>query len=1356
MAANDERPSRESRDWDVEAGLELGFGRPPEPASSRTSVMRLLKERFGSARKILLKEEEAAAAPPLGALPRDLAAAQAHSHDGYQIQGEIARGGMGVVLKGHDADLGRDVAIKVLHEALSRRVETVERFLEEAQISGQLQHPGVVPVYELGLLANERPYFTMKLVKGLTLAKLLSERESPHSERRRFLGIFEQVSQTLAYAHSRGVIHRDVKPSNVMVGAFGEVQLLDWGLAKVLRSGGIADERAAAESHASITVVETVRTGSGSTHSQVGSVMGTPAYMAPEQARGEVQRLDERTDVFALGAILCEILTGTPPYAGERDDALHLAAHAKLDDAFVRLASCGAEPELVTLARQCLSPAKQDRPRNAGAVAKVVHDFLEAAEERARLAQIAAAEARVKAEAERRARKLTLALAGTVIVSLVGGAGGYVAYEQHERGRREKLAESIQAHVKEIVYERGRGQLDAALAAVGRAETLATQGEVDAALSAEILEHRRIVESELAERTAAAELATKEARLLARLDRASVLESHEPLDDSSGKRRLHLHRPHETADQWALRDDSYSAAFKEFGVDFGARPDLEVCAVLRATRGPTTIAVFLDDWARVKDRQQNEQGAARLTGIAQDIDPEPWRVLLREAVLSNDKAALLELAGTAKDEEMPALSLFLLGQTLRHLGEIDQAIALLARASLEHPDAFQIHIELAIELRETKPPRDAEAEQHLRAALALRPTSILTCDYLQSLLRTTGRFAEARLVLDRWRGLLDEEEQDRSLLGPLAEVLVRLRDFDGAFDVYRTAVRNAGTDGEFLLELLPDVFNASGREGALRFCTRALEIDSVAARHAMVHVHLQTGQLARALEELERESEDWAADPGWLVEYAVVLGFAGRIEEAIQQSRRAIELAPDSVDAHLWLGKWLLAVQQSDEALGCFRRAAEMAPVNAVAHGLVGDVLLALERFGEASQAYRRALAIQPDHPAVLLGLGMAYLASGQLDDAIEHFEAVPMVGQNGIAAQANCAIALHCLGECRRAEEKLRAVIAGTPPAATIEPFSESASLVVADDPQREKDAATCAKMSVAEGLVRCLSEHRGQHAEAAKVCREALELLRSCPGGRCPVSADHAHAVALEHQMGHVLAKLGERDAAAELFREELKLNPDAECALQTLVKLLPPDGAEQRKLVDDLDQQIEGDPENLQLRRRLATVVGALAEVELAENRDVVALEREILERDPADAETQATLAWLLAIDPESELYDPEPALKLAANAVAIDSEESHFWSRNPSIWAIHSMALYRCGRFKECLEAVQTSVLLKHGFGDWVDNYLLAMAHHRLGNDDEARKWYALAEARSQFGLAEASMDSDSLAREALALFESSDK
>ena len=207
----------------------------------------------------------------------------------YRIDGEIARGGMGEVLKGRDPDLGRDVAIKVLRDDLSGRSEMVRRFVEEAQIGGQLQHPGIVPVHELGRFPDGRLFIAMKLVRGRTLAALLEDRMGPTDERPRFLSIFEHVCETIAYAHSRGVVHRDLKPSNVMVGTFGEVQVMDWGLAKVLDQGGVADELRARRDRDDTSAIRTVRTGSEDGESLAGSVLGTPAYMSPEQARGAIE-----------------------------------------------------------------------------------------------------------------------------------------------------------------------------------------------------------------------------------------------------------------------------------------------------------------------------------------------------------------------------------------------------------------------------------------------------------------------------------------------------------------------------------------------------------------------------------------------------------------------------------------------------------------------------------------------------------------------------------------------------------------------------------------------------------------------------------------------------------------------------------------------------------------------------------------------------------------------------------------------------------------------------------------------------------------------------------------------------------
>lgn len=357
----------------------------------------------------------------------------------YQLQGEIARGGMGAILKGRDTDLGRELAIKVLLDEHKDKPEMIQRFVEEAQIGGQLQHPGIAPVYELGQFPDQRPFFSMKLVKGETLAKLLQSRRDPAHDRGKFVGVFEQACQTMAYAHSRGVIHRDLKPANIMVGAFGEVQVMDWGLAKVLATGGIADEKKTRDASPARSIIQTLRSGVGSdspatfknlgSQTQMGSVMGTPAYMSPEQALGEIDNLDERADVFGLGAILCEILTGQPPYVGADADAIfRKASRGKLDDCRQRLDACGADAELIAIAKHCLEPEPADRPRDAGALAKRVSAYLESVDARLRETETQRAVQTERLEQQQRsASRLRRMLAGLAAVAMVAVATSIVA-----------------------------------------------------------------------------------------------------------------------------------------------------------------------------------------------------------------------------------------------------------------------------------------------------------------------------------------------------------------------------------------------------------------------------------------------------------------------------------------------------------------------------------------------------------------------------------------------------------------------------------------------------------------------------------------------------------------------------------------------------------------------------------------------------------------------------------------------------------------------------------------------------------------------------------------------------------------
>jgi serine/threonine-protein kinase len=248
----------------------------------------------------------------IGPIPFITTSLEPHDRGRYTVTGLHARGGMGQVWLARDNDLGREVVLKELRPEVADRPAVLARFLEESQITGQLEHPSIVPVYELVRLAEGRqPFYSMRFVRGRTLANAISDyhHKRRHGqarplELRDLLGAFVSVCNAVAYAHSRGVLHRDLKPHNVVLGSYGEVMVLDWGLAKLV---GRPQEEASPFSVAvEATREQTVQ----------GQVLGTPAYMPPEQAEGRLGAVDHRSDVYGLGAILYEILTGQPPFQG--------------------------------------------------------------------------------------------------------------------------------------------------------------------------------------------------------------------------------------------------------------------------------------------------------------------------------------------------------------------------------------------------------------------------------------------------------------------------------------------------------------------------------------------------------------------------------------------------------------------------------------------------------------------------------------------------------------------------------------------------------------------------------------------------------------------------------------------------------------------------------------------------------------------------------------------------------------------------------------------------------------------------------------------------------------------------------
>jgi tetratricopeptide (TPR) repeat protein len=389
----------------------------------------------------------------------------------YQLLEPIGHGGMGVVWRAHDLQLNREVAVKLLRERRAADSPTATRFRAEGQLTAQLQHPGIPAVHELGTLPDGRPFLALKLVKGQTLANLLQgrDRERASDDRGQFLAIFEQVCHAVGYAHAHHVIHRDLKPSNVMVGAFGEVQVMDWGLAKVLDDTSTPRQQVPTDPQATVDRVTAMDTPErGDLATRTGSVLGTPAYMPPEQAGGEVRRLDARSDVFGLGAILCQILTGRPPYRSSDANQVRLqAVRGETAEAFAALDACGAEPDLIALCKRCLAFKQEDRPADGTAVAQEVARIRHEAEARARQAEMARARAEVAAAEQGKRRRLVQG-AGVLIaaVLLIG------------------LAASLW-QMNRAIYAEAQAVSNAELAQTNEAKAIQERDAKDAALKAE-------------------------------------------------------------------------------------------------------------------------------------------------------------------------------------------------------------------------------------------------------------------------------------------------------------------------------------------------------------------------------------------------------------------------------------------------------------------------------------------------------------------------------------------------------------------------------------------------------------------------------------------------------------------------------------------------------------------------------------------------------------------------------------------------------------------------------------------------------------------------------------------------------
>ena len=780
----------------------------------------------------------------------------------YEVCGELGRGGIGRVLRAVDSELDREIAIKVLLEEHQSNRALIDRFIQEAQICSQLTHPSILPVYEIGQWST-LPFFTMKLVEGQNLARLLATRAIPQDDLPRFVSIFEQICQAVAHAHSRGVIHRDLKPANVMVGRFGEVQVMDWGMAKVLSgSRGLPDAPEGREAAS----VATARSSSDREKSVAGAIMGTLSYLAPEQAKGDVDAIDERSDVFGLGAILCEILSGQPPYVGANDGALRRASReAHLDDAISRLEGCGADHELVSLARRCLSPEPSARPRDGGAVAASVGAYLASIEERVRNAEIAADLADEKATGARRSQRFMLGIAVSLLLALVSGVGfAWVRYEQ------EQWHAQLVSRIDSLLRETRRLQ--------GSAAAATSDGELESwqRAVASLDPVRALLPGLDAGHPTGVSFGVLERELQDRYEKALAAREDKQRDDAMLRALAEAAMPIDPADDRLIgtrcRDTGYAKAFREYGVELFDRP---VDAVAETIRGKDKdiamrLVAAIDHWAAAKRALNEPDAATQLHRIALESDPDPLRQQVRTLMFAKDVdlKALQTIATEVDPETLPPVSVVLLARALTSHGDRSRAIRLLQAAWTRDPKSFLLAVELGMTIKNGRTVDWNAARLAFTAAVAIKPESDRSWFMLAAACYKAKDFDAS---IQASRELLKLKPGDAQAHDKIGVALAGKGDMDAAIVEFRTALTLDPKLADAQCNIGSALRWKKDFKGAIEAWRQAIRID---ADHVVSHWNL-----------------------------GVYLRKSGQLGAAIESFRNVTRLQPIHVRAHFELGK---------------------------------------------------------------------------------------------------------------------------------------------------------------------------------------------------------------------------------------------------------------------------------------------------------------------------------------------------------------------------------------------------------------------------------------------------------------------
>jgi serine/threonine protein kinase/tetratricopeptide (TPR) repeat protein len=1125
----------------------------------------------------------------------------------YKILQQIGEGGMGVVFLAEQTEpVQRQVALKIIKPGMDSR-QVIGRFEAERQALARMEHPHIATVLDAGTTAAGRPFFVMELVKGVPITRYCDKHRLTPTQR---LELFLPVCHAVQHAHQKGIIHRDLKPSNILVAEYDNrpvPKIIDFGVAKA--TGPRLTER--------------------TFFTEVGVVVGTLEYMSPEQAKLNALDIDTRSDIYALGVLLYELLTGTTPFDRKRlaqaalDEVLRLIREeepprpsTRLSEAKDTLPAVSAqrqtEParlaklvkgELDWIVMKALEKDRDRRYETANDLAMDVHRYLRG---EAVLAHPPSGRYRLRKFAHQ--HRQGLAITGMILTVLVAIVGAALWYQYDRAQARVERAVQLQYLEKEAntaldEAEQWREQLQQKLADPKDAARLLSNPEP----------WEMLLERSRAAWQRAAALSTS-GKLLPGVelgDRLAALEQRLAADRQDyllAKRldniRLAASTPIDSRWDRAAAALQYQAALAQRQLDFANGEPAQQAARIRQSPLRYVLVAALDHWAEVTPR--NAPGSSSLLAAARLADPDPWRDQVRDPKHWRDPAKLRQLAQEADLAVQSPHVLLLLARRL----EIARrpAAPLLRQALLHHPSDFWLHFNLGNLASDP-----GEQVACFRAALALRPLSVPAHMNLGLALSRTRDLDGAVRYCEKGIQLDPNFAKAHCCLGGVLRVK---EDFDGAIAAYRSALVLDPREIAAHVGLGHALLHTKDFAGASRHYGQALEVNP-----RLTAAHIGLGNVLLATRDFD---------------------------QAVSYYRKAIEIDPTISAAYTDLGIALFAQNDVDGAIAALRKAIELDPNDARPHNRLGNALLEKDDLDGAGRHYRKAITLDPAFASPHNGLGDVLTRKNDPAGALTHYRMAVELDAKDIRGYVNLAVALRGKKDNEGAIVILRKALAINP-------------------------------------------RHARANYLLGNALRDKNDLQRAAAAYRKAIEADPHHAEA-HCNLGHALRRQGEFHAALAMLKQGHALGikqPDwkyqSERWVQTCERLLeldqklsevlkgerrPSDGAELVELADLC----------LQYKKRPATAADWYAAAFAKDSRLAVAhrynaaraaalAAAELPETDKARRRAQA-LAWLKA-----ELPAVTNALSDAPRSAAAQ-KKLQGWLTDPELAGVrHPQALSR---------------------------------------------------------------------------------